>query len=234
MKQEIARIFFEKKHKNFSSRRWFFKTRRSRTTSNFTPPESRELRRGRVPSTLGEARRGETLCRVQWATLCKKMAELQTFLNSFQKEDKWKKREKKEGKEEKCEEKREKFLEKVQRKDCEKDFMAERREEDVEKKCRKSDRCPKARHALGKSGRWLFLLLLLGQNWLCICAVAEDLQRRTGMLKSMQQQEVLAEVRSFEESTWRLEPEGETEVLEIIIVSDVVKGTKVDLDGKAH
>ena len=111
--------------------------------------------------------------------------------------------------------------------------MAERKE-DVEKKCRKSDRCPKARHALGKSGRWLFLLLLLGQNWLCFCAVAEDLQRRTGMLKSMQQQEVLAEVRSFEESTWRLEPEGETEVLEIIIVSDVVKGTKVDLDGKAH
>ena len=111
--------------------------------------------------------------------------------------------------------------------------MAESRE-DVEKKCSKSDRCPKARHALGKSGRWLFLLLLLGQSWLCIDAAAEELQRRTGMLKSMQQQEVLAEVRSFEESTWRLEPERETEVPEIIIVSDAVKGTKVDLDGRAH
>ena len=48
------------------------------------------------------------------------------------------------------------------------------KEEDVEKKGRKSDRCPRARHALGKSGRWL------------------------------------------------------------IIVSDAVKGTKVDLDGKGH
>ena len=77
--------------------------------------------------------------------------------------------------------------------------MAERKEEDVEKKGRKSDRCPKARHALGKSGRWLFLLLLLGQTWLCMKTAAEDLQRRTGMLK-MQQQEVLEEVRSGEKT----------------------------------
>ena len=35
-------------------------------------------------------------------------------------------------------------------------------------------------------------------------------------------------------STWRLEPEGEAEVPEIIIVSDAVKGTKVDLDGEGH
>ena len=39
-------------------------------------------------------------------------------------------------------------------------FMAERKEEDVENKGKKSDRCPKARHALEKSGRWLILLLL--------------------------------------------------------------------------
>ena len=72
------------------------------------------------------------------------------------------------------------------------------------------------------------------QNWLCIDAAAEDLQRRTGMLKIMQQQEVLEEVRSREESTWRLEPEGETEVPEIIIVSEAVEDTKVDFDGKGH
>ena len=40
--------------------------------------------------------------------------------------------------------------------------------------------------------------------------------------------------RSREESTWRLDPEGEIEVSEIIIVSDAVKGTKVDLDGKGQ
>ena len=37
------------------------------------------------------------------------------------------------------------------------------------------------------------------------------------------------EAREREESEWRLEPEGEAEVLEIIIVSDAVEGTFVDL-----
>ena len=36
------------------------------------------------------------------------------------------------------------------------------------------------------------------------------------------------------EEAWRLEPEGETEVPEIIIVSDAVESSKVDLDGKSH
>ena len=88
--------------------------------------------------------------------------------------------------------------------------MAERKEEYVEKKCRKSDRCPRARHALGKSGRWLFAAG--AELGVCVDAAAEDLQRRTGMMRRMQQQEVLEEVRSREESTWRLELEGETEV----------------------
>ena len=42
------------------------------------------------------------------------------------------------------------------------------KEEHVENKARKSDICPKARHAFGKSGRWLFLLLLLGQGRVCL------------------------------------------------------------------
>ena len=46
----------------FSLRRWFPKTRKSRTTSNLTPPESGELRR----STLGEA--SELLCSAQGET----------------------------------------------------------------------------------------------------------------------------------------------------------------------
>ena len=37
----------------------------------------------------------------------------------------------------------------------------------------------------------------------------------------------------MEESEWRLEPEGEAEVQEIIIVSDAVESTFVDLDGKS-
>ena len=38
----------------------------------------------------------------------------------------------------------------------------------------------------------------------------------------------------MEESEWRPEPEGEAEVPEIIIVSDVVEGTFVDLDGESR
>ena len=37
----------------------------------------------------------------------------------------------------------------------------------------------------------------------------------------------------MEESEWRLEPEGEAEVSEIMIVSDAVEGTFVDLDGES-
>ena len=40
------------------------------------------------------------------------------------------------------------------------------------------------------------------------------------------------EARKMEESKWRLEPEGEAEVLEIIIVSVAVEGTFVDLNGE--
>ena len=53
-------------------------------------------------------------------------------------------------------------------------------------------------------------------------------------MKRMQQQEVPEEVRSRRESTWRLEPEGETEVPETIIVSGAIESTYVDLDGKSH
>ena len=38
----------------------------------------------------------------------------------------------------------------------------------------------------------------------------------------------------MEESEWRLEPEREAEALEIMIVSDAVEGTFVDLDGESH
>ena len=38
----------------------------------------------------------------------------------------------------------------------------------------------------------------------------------------------------MEDSEWRLEPEGEEEVPEIIIVSDAVEGTSVDLNGESR
>ena len=82
-------------------------------------------------------------------------------------------------------------------------FVSERKEEDVEETGRKRNKSLRAKQVLGKSGRWLFLLLILGQNWLCIDAAAG-----------------------------RLEPEGEAEVPKIIIVSDAVRGINVDLDGK--
>ena len=56
---------------------------------------------------------------------------------------------------------------------------------------------------LGRSGRWLFLLLILMQNWFCVDAAAG-----------------------------RLEPKGEAEVPEIIIVSDAVEGKSLQEEQK--
>ena len=83
-------------------------------------------------------------------------------------------------------------------------FVSERNEEGVKEKGRKRNKSLRTKQVLGRSGRWLFLLLILMQNWCCVDAAAG-----------------------------RLEPEGEAEVPKIIIVSDVVRGTKVDLDGES-
>ena len=82
-------------------------------------------------------------------------------------------------------------------------FFVSERKECVKERGWKRNTSPRAKQVLGKCGRWLFLLLILMENWLCIDAAAG-----------------------------RLEPEGKAEVAKIIIVSDVVRGTKVDLDGK--
>ena len=42
------------------------------------------------------------------------------------------------------------------------------------------------------------------------------------------------DARDMEESGWRLEPEGEAVVPEVIIVSDAVESTFVDLEGKSR
>ena len=42
------------------------------------------------------------------------------------------------------------------------------------------------------------------------------------------------EARSMEEREWRLEPKEEAEVPEIVVVSDAVEGTPVDLGGKSR
>ena len=52
-------------------------------------------------------------------------------------------------------------------------FVSERKEEDVKEKGRKRSKSPRAKQVLGKSGRWLFLLLILMQHWLCVDAAAE-------------------------------------------------------------
>ena len=95
-------------------------------------------------------------------------------------------------------------MKKVQRKDRKSLFMARMKEEKKEEEGQKKNRRPRARHALVKSGRWLFLLLLLGQNWLCVNDAAEGLQRMTEMMERMQQQEVqVKESRWMEETPQR-------------------------------
>ena len=57
-----------------------------------------------------------------------------------------------------------------------------------EKESKRSERRSKARQTLVKFRKWLFLLLLLEQNWLCVSAGAEGLQRRTEAMVRMQQE----------------------------------------------
>ena len=83
-------------------------------------------------------------------------------------------------------------------------FVSERKEEEVKDIGRKRNKSPRATQFLGKSGRWLFHLLILMQNWFCVDAAAG-----------------------------RLQPKGEAKVPEVIIVSDAVEGTFVDLDGRS-
>ena len=83
-------------------------------------------------------------------------------------------------------------------------LVPERNEEDVKEEGRKRSKNPRAKLLLGGSGRWLFFLLILMQNCFCVDTAAG-----------------------------RLEPKGKAKVPEIIIVSDAVEGTFVDLDGKS-
>ena len=74
----------------------------------------------------------------------------------------------------------------------------------MKEKGRKRNRSPRAKQLLGGSGRWLFLLLILMQNWFGVDA-----------------------------AVGRQDSEGKAQVPEIIIVSDAVEGTFVDLEGKS-
>ena len=106
-------------------------------------------------------------------------------------------------KEEKGEARKKKWVEKVQRKDRTFLHGEDERRKKV-KEGQKKNRRPRARHVLGKSGRWLFLLLLMEQSWLCVNAAAEGLQRMTEMTERTQQQEVqVKESRWMEETPQR-------------------------------
>ena len=62
----------------------------------------------------------------------------------------------------------------------------------------------------------------------------EEAKRLQGARKPRKDEPDWEEAKRMEEREWRLVPEGETEVPEIIIVSDVVESTFVDLDGESR
>ena len=80
-----------------------------------------------------------------------------------------------------------------------------RKEDKKEKWSRKRARRPKARHALGKFGKWLFLLLILGQNWRSVNDAAGRPQRRAEAMVRMQQEVQVKEGRGVEDipQRWR-------------------------------
>ena len=89
-------------------------------------------------------------------------------------------------------------------------FILRRKEDVKEKESRKRARRPKVRQTLEKIGRWLFLLLLLEQSWLCVSAAAEGPQRRTEAMVRVQQEVQVKGGRWAEEipQGWR-QPKGE-------------------------
>ena len=64
-------------------------------------------------------------------------------------------------------------------------FTVKRKELEEEKKCGSKVRYSKARQGLGRRGRWLFLLFLLGQGIMAASAAAEGSQRRTAVVFRM-------------------------------------------------
>ena len=87
------------------------------------------------------------------------------------KEKTWKT--KKKDKKTKSEAQKEELVEQTQRKDCKLSYCEEERRREGTKNGRNSDERPRTGHVLGKSGRLLFLLVLLVQNRLCVNAADE-------------------------------------------------------------
>ena len=90
-------------------------------------------------------------------------------------------------------------------------LTAKRKEEEKEKKGRTSDKRARTRQVLGKSGRVLFLPVLVIQSWLCVIAASEGLQKRMEIMEKWQQQQVqVKESRKVEEipQRWK-QPKGE-------------------------
>ena len=82
---------------------------------------------------------------------------------------KWKRKKKKKKKQVKAQKKP--LVDKAQRTNLEL-LCVGRKEEDVKEKGRKRSKSLRAKQVLGRSGRWLFLLLILVQDWVCIDAAA--------------------------------------------------------------
>ena len=82
-----------------------------------------------------------------------------------------------------------------------------------EKENKRSERLSKARQTLWKFGKWLFLLLILGQNWLSVSAAAEGAQRRTEAVMRMQQEVQIKESRWNERAhkRWK-QPKGKDKI----------------------
>ena len=80
--------------------------------------------------------------------------------------------------------------------------MMRKREDEKDKEWRKREG-PKVRQTLGDFGMWLFLLLLFGQNWLCVTAAAEGRHRRKEVMVRMQQEVEVQEGRWAEENPQR-------------------------------
>ena len=91
---------------------------------------------------------------------------------------------------------------------CELPCVGKERRRFERKKAEKRNKSPKTKQFLGRSGRWLFLLLILMQNWFCVDAAAGRVEPKVRSGSAGNHCRVGCGGRHFREPGWRKHSKG--------------------------
>ena len=172
----------------------YWQKEKSKNSQGMDPKTFQGNSQGRDPSTLERNSQGED------PSIFKDLVEKWQDQEK-RKEQKWKKRRKRKKKKKK-EKKKEMVIISLY-------MMRMKKGREERRKAKEVKDAPKRDKLWGNSGSGLFILLLLGQNWLRAIAAAEGLQRRTEAMVRMQQEVQVNGSRWAEESSRWKQPNRE-------------------------